>query len=161
MDLSEIISIAGRPGLFKIVNQSRNGVIVTSLTEGKKMAIGQTQRVSALSDISVYTFEGDVLLGEIFKSMYEKTGGEPVVIPMKEDVEVRDFFTEVLPDHDEERVYHSDIRKIIKWFNLLLDKGLLSFETEEPESPEAAPEKEEEVQQAEAGEGDAPEKGEA
>ena len=161
MDLSEIISIAGRPGLFKIVNQSRNGVIVTSLTEGKKMAIGQTQRVSALSDISVYTFEGDVLLGEIFKSMYEKTGGEPVVIPMKEDVEVRDFFTEVLPDHDEERVYHSDIRKIIKWFNLLLDKGLLSFETEEPESPEAATAKEEEVHQAEAGEGDAPEKGEA
>lgn len=125
------------------------------------MAIGQTQRVSALSDISVYTFEGDVLLGEIFKSMYEKTGGEPVVIPLKEDAEVRDFFTEILPDHDEERVYHSDIRKIIKWFNLLLDKGLLSFEKEEPESPEAAPEEDKEVQQAEAGQEEESEEGKA
>lgn len=156
MDLSQIISIAGKPGLFKIINQSRNGVIVTSLTDGKKMAIGQTQRVSALSDISVYTFEGDVLLGEIFKSMYEKTGGGPVVIALKEDDVVRDFFTEVLPDHDEERVYHSDIRKIIKWFNLLLDKGLLSFEeekSEESEAPEADEKPAEEGEAKKADEG--------
>ena len=133
MDLSQIISIAGKSGLYRILNQSRGGVIVTSLTDGKKTAIGQTQRVSALSDISVYTVEGDILLEEILKRIHDQTGGEAVIIDIKDDNVVRDFFTMVVPEHDEERVYHSDIRKIIKWYNNLLDKDMLDFSEEKAE----------------------------
>jgi len=133
MDLSQIISIAGKPGLYKILNQSRGGVIVTSLTDGKKTAIGQTQRVSALSDISIYTMDGDILLHEILKRMHEKTSGKPVEIDLKDDAAVRDFFTEAVPEHDDERVYHSDIRKIIKWYNNLLEKDMLDFTEEQAE----------------------------
>lgn len=135
MDLSQIISIAGKPGLYRILNQSRGGVIVVSLQDGKKTAIGQTQRVSALSDISMYTIDGDVLLEEILKRVYAHTDGKPVEIDIKDDGEVREFFTQVIPEHDEDRVYNSDIRKLIKWYNSLLDKDLLTFEEEVEEAP--------------------------
>lgn len=149
MDLSQIISIAGKPGLYKILNQSRGGVIVTSLTDGKKTAIGQTQRVSALSDISIYTMDGDILLHEILKRMYEQTSGKAVDIDLKDDAAVRDFFTEAVPEHDDERVYHSDIRKIIKWYNNLLEKDMLDF-TEEASETEAENADETAVETAEA-----------
>jgi len=130
MDLSQIISIAGKPGLYRILNQSRGGVIVLSLQDGKKTAIGQTQRVSALSDISMYTVDGDLLLDEILKRVHAHTGGKTVDINVKDDGAVRDFFTEVIPEHDQDRVYNSDIRKLIKWYNSLLEKDLLDFEKE-------------------------------
>lgn len=135
MDLSQIISIAGKPGLYRILNQSRGGVIVLSLQDGKKTAIGQTQRVSALSDISMYTIDGDVLLEEILKRVHAHTEGKPVEINIKDDGEVREFFTQVIPEHDEDRVYNSDIRKLIKWYNSLLDKDLLNFDEEAEEAP--------------------------
>lgn len=127
MELSQIISIAGKPGLHQIISQSRGGVIVSSLDTGKKMAVGQTQRVSALSDISIYTMDGDILLKEIFERIYAHTKGGAIEIDMKDDETVRDFFTEVVPEHDDARVYHSDIRKLIKWFNALKAKDLLKM----------------------------------
>jgi hypothetical protein len=130
MDLSKIISIAGKPGLFQIISQSRGGVIVTSLDNGKKIAIGQSQRVSALSDISMYTVDGDILLTEIFKRVNKHMDGKAIDVDVKDDNAVRAFFTEVVPEHDDSRVYHSDIRKLIKWYNGLEAKGLLSFEEE-------------------------------
>lgn len=139
MELSQIISIAGKPGLHQIISQSRGGVIVSSLDTGKKMAVGQTQRVSALSDISIYTMDGDILLKEIFERVYAHTNGGAIEIDLKDDETVRDFFTEVVPEHDDSRVYHSDIRKLIKWFNSLLAKDLLSMDSGTQES-EAAPE---------------------
>jgi hypothetical protein len=139
MDLSKIISIAGKPGLFKIINQSRGGVVVVSLTDGKKMAVGQTQRVSSLSDISVYTLEGDEPLPEIFSKILETTGGEALDIDLKDQEALRGFLLEILPEHDEERVYPSDIKKMVKWYNLLLKKDLLKSEPkdEEPKDEES------------------------
>ncbi|MEM9052346.1 MAG: DUF5606 domain-containing protein [Bacteroidota bacterium] len=131
MDLSKILSIAGKPGLFKIMNQSRGGVVVTSLNDGRKMVVGQTQRVSTLSDISIYTLEGDEPLENIFKTMFEKSEGKAVEVDFKDDDALREYLFRIFPEHDEDRVYPSDIKKIIKWFNLLLEKGLLEFEEEE------------------------------
>lgn len=115
---------------------------MSSIQEGKKMAIGQTQRVSTLSDISIYTIEGDEPLRDIFEKFYERTEGKPIDVDIQNNQDLRDFFLEVLPDHDEERVYASDIKKMVKWFNLLLEKDMLDF-TAEPEKSEEAENSEE------------------
>lgn len=145
MDLSKILSIAGKPGLYQVISQSNRGVVVSSIEEGKKMAIGQTQRVSTLSDISIYTIEGDEPLKEIFEKFHERTEGKPIDIDIQNKQELRNFFLEVLPDHDEERVYASDIKKMIKWFNLLLEKDLLDFSDDDTEESGDDSEKTEEV----------------
>lgn len=146
MELSKILSIAGKPGLFKILHQSRGGVVVASLADGKKMSIGQTQRVSTLSDISVYKVDGDEPLEKIFEKMLAYNEGKPLDIELKDNNGLRAFFLEILPEHDEERVYTSDIKKLVKWFNTLLEKGLLEKTEEvvetvkaEANSEEAAP----------------------
>ena len=138
MDLSQILSIAGKPGLFKILNQSRGGVVVTSLDDGKKMVVGQTQRVSTLSDISIYTLEGDEPLANIFAMMKKQSGGKEIEVDFKEPDALREYFFRIFPEHDEDRVYPSDIKKMIKWFNLLLDKGLLESTEEEKEEESEA-----------------------
>ncbi len=140
MDLSKILSISGKPGLFEIISQSRGGVVVSSLNDGKKMTVGQTQRVSTLSDISVYTEDGDEPLKDILKSFHEFSGGEPIEIAMNDSEELRNFFTGILPDHDEERVYASDIKKMVKWYNLLLKNEMLDFSEEEtPKDSDSEP----------------------
>lgn len=141
MDLSKILSIAGKPGLFKVLNQSRGGVVVVSLDDGKKMVVGQTQRVSTLSDISIYTLESDEPLANIFKKMRENSEGKKVDIDLKDDDALREYLFRIFPEHDEDRVYPSDIKKIVKWFNLLLEKGLLEPEEEEKEGEPEAEEK--------------------
>lgn len=133
MDLTKIISISGKPGLHKILNQSRGGVVVASLDNGKKMVVGQTQRVSSLSDISIYTLEGDEPLEKIFRKMYEQSGGKQVEVDFKDDDALREYLFRIFPEHDEDRVYPSDIKKMIKWFNLLLEKGMLDFSEEAEE----------------------------
>lgn len=148
MDLSQILSITGKPGLFKILNQSRGGVVVTSLNEGKKMVVGQTQRVSTLSDISIYTLEGDEPLSKIFELMKEQSGGKEVEVDSKDPDALREYFFRIFPEHDEDRVYPSDIKKMIKWFNLLLEKGLLESTEEEKEEEAKAEEKAEDSEEA-------------
>jgi hypothetical protein len=165
MDLSQILSIAGKPGLFKILNQSRGGVVVTSLNDGKKMVVGQTQHVSTLSDISIYTLEGDEPLSNIFEMMREQSDGKEVEVDAKDPDALREYFFKIFPEHDEDRVYPSDIKKMIKWFNLLLEKGLLEKEEEEKKEPKAEEKKEvveedskvEEAVEAEAKTEEAPE----
>lgn len=134
MDLSKILSISGKPGLFQVMSQSNRGVVVSSINDGKKMAIGQTQRVSTLSDISIYTLEGDEPLRNIFEKIFERTEGKSIEIDIQNNQDLRDFFLEVLPDHDEERVYASDIKKIVKWYNTLLEKDILDFTEESGDS---------------------------
>ncbi|MCA1762810.1 MAG: DUF5606 domain-containing protein [Cryomorphaceae bacterium] len=151
MDLSKILSISGKPGLFEIISQSRGGVVVASLNDGKKMTVGQTQRVSTLSDISVYTEDGDEPLKDILKSFHEFSGGEPIEIAMNDSQELRNFFTGILPDHDEERVYASDIKKMVKWYNLLLKNEMLDFSEEEtPEDSDSEPDGESDSQSEKA-----------
>jgi len=141
MDLSKILSIAGKPGLFRILSQSRGGVVVESLTDGKKFSIGQTQRVSTLSDISMFTWDGDMPLKTIFESI-QKLEKEGSIDPdFSDSAALRTFFLTVLPEHDTERVYVSDIKKLVKWYKMLQDKNLLDAEIT-PEAEEVVVESE-------------------
>ncbi len=140
MDLSSIISISGRPGLYKVVAQGKNSIIVESLTDKKRFPAYATDRISALDDISIYTHDGDKPLKEILTKMYAKQDGKEVP-SHKEDISVlQTYILEIVPDYDDERVYPSDIKKLMQWYNMLLKSGNL----------EAVEEK-----KVDAGEGDA------
>tara|TARA_R110000868_G_scaffold282952_4_gene543324 strand:+ start:749 stop:1300 length:552 start_codon:yes stop_codon:yes gene_type:complete len=130
MDLKGIISISGKSGLSKIVSQSRGGLIVESLEDGKRFAVHGSERVSSLEDISIYTYEEDLLLTEVFEAMFKKAEGKQILSHKSSAEELRAYLKEVLPNYDEERVYTSDIKKLVQWFNILIDKKLLSITKE-------------------------------
>ncbi|NPA37246.1 MAG: hypothetical protein GXO47_10405 [Chlorobi bacterium] len=126
--LEGILSISGHGGLFKMVSQAKNSIIVESLVDGKRMPAYATSRISALEDISVFTEEGDVKLEEVFKKIFEKENGEKAINPKKASSgELKDYFESVLPDYDRDRVYVSDIKKILSWYNLLIEKDLIDI----------------------------------
>jgi hypothetical protein len=122
--LSEIVSVSGKPGLHKLVGKRPNGLIVESLDgSNKRFPTNLSQKVSFLSDISMYTYEGDEKLEEILKTLHEKVeGGLALVSKKNSGDEVRAFFREILKDFDEDQVYNSDILKLVSWYSLLKDK---------------------------------------
>jgi hypothetical protein len=131
MSLKGIISISGKSGLYKVVGQGKNNVIVESLEDGRKFPAFASNRISALDDISIYTYEEDVLLGEVYKKMKAHTKGK-VALDHKDDVtKLRADFKAFMPDYDEERVSNTDVKKLYQWFNLLHKSDLLQFEEEE------------------------------
>ncbi len=144
MNLTGIISIAGKPGLYKVVSQTKNGIIVESLLDGKRMPVGATQKVSALSDIHIYTYAEDMPLEEVFEKIFDFTGGKEAVNHKEAPEKLRAFMESCVPDFDQERVYNSDLKKLFQWYNLLLAKGVLVKQEEEKE-PEKAGNKQEET----------------
>ncbi|TXD52972.1 MULTISPECIES: DUF5606 domain-containing protein [unclassified Polaribacter] len=124
MEFSKIISVTGKPGLFQVVSQSKNAIIVSSLADQKRIAINSTQNVSLLENIAIYTFEEDVPLLNVFKAMFEKTEGKEALSHKESGKKLAAFFTEVLPNYDDERVYTSNIKKVIQWFNILVATGM-------------------------------------
>jgi len=136
MDLSGIISISGRPGLYKVVAQGKNSIIVESLTDKKRFPAYSSDRISALDDISIYTVDDDKPLKEIFADIYEKEGGKEGPSHKADIMELTSYFSDILPDYDEERVYASDIKKLFQWYNLLLKAGALEPVEEESETAE-------------------------
>lgn len=135
MDISRILTISGKPGLYKVVGQTNNGVIVESLIDGKRTPTYANQQVSALEEISIYGNVEDIPLKDIFQKMYDVEGGKATsVSPKEKGSELRDYFSDLVPEFDEERVYNSDIKKVMSWYNTLLDKGFIEAE---PESEEA------------------------
>ena len=149
MDLSKILSISGKPGLFVMVGEAKNNLIVESLIDGKKIPSFAHDRVSTLKEISVYTESEDVALEEVLKGIFTFTKGKPVDDPKKSSGDVlKDTFAKVLPDYDRDAVYVSDIKKIFTWYNLLLEKDMLDFTEKEVEDIEASEDKpEKEVEQ--------------
>ena len=143
MDLTGVISISGRPGLYKVIAQGKNSIIVESLIDKKRFPAYATDRISAVDDISIYTFDGDKPLKEILADIYAKQEGKEAP-SHKGDISVLiAFILEVLPNYDDERVYPSDIKKLIQWYNMLLKAGYLEpkeaeAETTEEEAPKAA-----------------------
>lgn len=136
--LKTVLSIAGRPGLFKLVNQGKNMLIVESVQTGKRTPAYAHDKVISLGDISIYTIENDVPLTEVFASIKEKNNGAQVDIKaIGDDSKLRAYFKEILPDFDEDRVYTNDIKKVFSWYNQLVAAGLDDFSAEEPEQPEA------------------------
>lgn len=137
--LKRILSIAGRPGLFKLVNQGKNMLIVESLTTGKRTPAYAHDKVVSLGDISIYTNEGDVPLSEVFEIIKEKNNGQPVdVKAIGSDADIRNYFAEILPEFDNERVYTNDIKKVFAWYNQLIASGVTEFKDEEIAQDEAA-----------------------
>jgi Domain of unknown function (DUF6852)/Domain of unknown function (DUF5606) len=131
MNLQSIISITGKPGLFKVVTQTKNGLIVESVIDAKRIPVYSSEKVSALEDISIYTIDGDVPLTEVYDLFYKKTAGKTAIDHKSKPEELRAYLKEIITDFDEERVYNSDIKKLFQWFNLLIEAGLLKPEKKE------------------------------
>lgn len=126
MKLEGILSIAGKPGLFKLISQAKSTIIVEHLEDKKRMPLYASHQVSALEDIGIYTQGDTVPLVDIFNSIYKKEGGKECISHKSGKQELFDWFSEVLPEFDNERVYQSDIKKIAQWYNLLLKNGQFS-----------------------------------
>jgi hypothetical protein len=124
MEFNKIISVAGKPGLFNAISQTKSGFIVESLIDKKRFPIPSTNNVSLLENIAIYTYEEEVPLLTVFKSMYEKTEGKEAISHKESGQKLTAYFSEVLPGYDEERVYTSNIKKVIQWYNLLVSSGL-------------------------------------
>ena len=130
MEFSKIIVVTGKPGIFKVLNQSRVGYIVESLVDGKKMPISPTNKITSIEDIVVFTDADEIKLLDVFKKFKEHTKGEQAIDHKQDESEVKAYFEAVLPNYDKERVYFSDIKKMILWYNLLQKNNMLDFEEE-------------------------------
>ena len=131
MEFSKIIAVTGKPGLFEVISQTKNAVIAESLIDNKRLAINATQNVSLLENIAIYTYEEDVPLLNIFTAMFEKTEGKEALSHKESSKKLTAFFAEILPGYDEERVYASNIKKVIQWFNALVKAGMDFSKVEE------------------------------
>jgi hypothetical protein len=132
MGLEKILAISGKPGLFKLLTQTRTGFVVESLIDSKKLTLGLRSNISLLSEIAIYTLTEEVPLREIFKKIQEKETGEKTSVNHKDNKDkLEEYFFEILPDYDEDRVYASDIKKVLSWYNLLHENGFNDFDSEE------------------------------
>ena len=133
--LKEILAITGKPGLYKLVSRGNNMLIVESLVDGKRMPTYARDKIVALSDVSMFTNADDVTLSEVLTNAGKKEGLKEVGFDPKKasNAELQSWFDEVLPDWDRDRVYPSDIRKLIQWYNILIHAGITDFRVEEEE----------------------------
>lgn len=131
--LKEILSISGKPGLQKLISNSSNAIIVESLLDGKRFPAYSNSKIIALEDISIYTESEDMPLKEVFKRIIEKENGAQTLNHKESTEKIIAYFGEIIPEYDKDRVYVSDMRKILQWYNLLNGKGLLTREEAEKE----------------------------
>ena len=131
MSLEKVLSISGKPGLFLLKSQTRNGFLAESLLDGKTINVSGRHSVSLLSEIAIYTLTAEVPLREVFQKIAKKEDGKESVSHKVSKEELEKYFLDILPDYDEERVYPSDIKKVIQWYNMLLKNNLTDFS--EPE----------------------------
>lgn len=135
MALDKILSIGGKPGLYKLLTQTRAGFVGESLLDGKRVTVSLRNNVSVLSEIAIYTLEEEVPLHEVFQKIKDKENGEKTAIGHKsEKIKLEEYFFEVLPNYDEDRVYASDIKKIIQWYNILHENGITDFSAKDDEN---------------------------
>jgi len=150
--LKDILAISGQSGLFKMVSNTKNGIIVENLETGKRMPAYATAKVSALEDIAIYTKDGeDKPLGQVLKSIRLKENGGLAIDPKAENNKLKQYFEEIMPEYDTERIYISDIKKVYQWYNSLQKLNLLDLldqkaeetaKVEEAKKPEAVVAKE-------------------
>lgn len=131
MDLTEILSISGKPGLYKMMSHTKNGMLVESMSDKKRFPVFAHEKVSSLEEISIFTETDDIQLKEVFKKIHTMLEGEKALSHKSSADELKDFFDDVVPDYDKERVYVSDIKKVIQWYNVLHEMKMLDFTAEE------------------------------
>ena len=131
--LKDILSISGHSGLFKFVAQSSKSIIVESLETHKKMPVYFSSKVSALEDIAIYTEDEEVPLAQIFEKIYKmENKGKTSVSAKSTNDDIKEYFEDILPAYDKERVYVSDMKKVLNWYNILWEQKMLNFEEEKP-----------------------------
>ena len=134
--LKTILAVSGKPGLYKLISQAKNMLIVESLVEKKRTPVYASDKVISLGDIAMYTNEGEVSLANVLETIKQKENGQVVPLNYKKASpdELRHFIEEILPNYDEDRVHISDIKKLIQWYNLLVSNGETDFTEKETET---------------------------
>ena len=141
MDLSKILTISGKPGLYKIISQAKAGFLVESLIDSKRIPAFSTDKISSLREISIFTEDTDVELKVVFQKIFEQENNQPIAdLKKKSEKEIISYFVSILPDYDRERVYVSDMKKVLSWYNLLLANDLIDLIKDEEVSAEESAE---------------------
>ncbi|WP_428225837.1 DUF5606 domain-containing protein [Flavobacterium sp.] len=134
MSLERILAISGKPGLFALKMQTRTGFVAESLVDGKKVTVGMQSNVSLLSEISVYTYTQEKPLFEVLQAIANKENGGQAPVLKDDKAALLAYFGEVLPDFDQDRVYASDVKKILNWYNILQANGMIVLAEETAET---------------------------
>ncbi|MDR1758842.1 MAG: DUF5606 domain-containing protein [Bacteroidales bacterium] len=134
MDLSNVLSINGKPGLYKLVSKGNANFIVEAMDNGKRFPVFSHDGVSSLDNISIFTTGEDVPLGKVFQNIFRAENGAKITFSLTDAQKLKTYFGEVLPDYDKERVYVSNIKKILSWYNILVAEKLIDFEDNATES---------------------------
>lgn len=142
MNLTKILSIAGKPGLHELVAQGKNGIIVQSLADKKRFPISATANVSSLNDIAIYTFDDEIPLKEIFRNIFKKEDGKAGLSHKESSNAIFSYFNDIAPGFDDERVYVSDMKKVLQWYNILQGFGLVDLEPDENTTTDTEAQKE-------------------
>ena len=128
MSLDKILAISGKPGLYKLITQTRGGFVAESLIDNKRLSVSIRQNVSILSEIAIYTLTEEIPLKQVFLKISKKESGAQTSIKAKDSKDkLEEYFFDILPDYDEDRVYASDIKKVIQWYNLLQQQNMLDL----------------------------------
>ncbi len=135
MSLDKVLSIGGKPGLYKLIAQTRGGFVAESLIDNKRISVSVQNNISILSEIAIYTLTEEIPLKQVLENIKKKENGEQASVKPKDSKDkLEEYFFGVLPDYDEDRVYASDIKKVIQWYNLLQKHDMLDFSDSEEES---------------------------
>ena len=130
MDLSKILSISGKPGLFTLISQAKSGALIESLLDGKRQTAFANAKISSLQDISIFTIDEDIPLVKVFQEIYKKEDGKDCIDPKSDSKKLIAYMTEIVPNFDSERVYVSDMKQLFTWYNLLNSNGLIDLKEE-------------------------------
>ena len=142
MNLDEVLSISGKPGLFELISKSKGGFVVKSLETGKKTAVSMRHNINVLGEIAIYTYDDEIPLYKVLRNIAEKESNQKAIDSKSSSDELKSYFQEVLPDYDEDRVYVSNIKKILQWYNTLIDLNVTEFNAEKAQEREEEEDKE-------------------
>ena len=140
MNVEKILAISGKPGLYELKLQTRSGFVAESLMDGKKITVGMRSNVSLLSEISMYTYSEEKPLADIMRAIAVKENEGQAISHKEDNAKLLAYFKEVVPDYDEDRVYPSDVKKVLNWYNMLQAKGMVSKEEPKVENAESVKE---------------------
>ncbi|MFZ4412116.1 MAG: DUF5606 domain-containing protein [Bacteroidales bacterium] len=130
MDLSKILAITGKPGLYLVISQTKSGALVESIIDKKRIPVFASEKMSSLKDISIFTYDEDLPLFTVLKAIFDKENGGKCIDHKSDNNALKKYMEEVLPNYDKDRVYVSDIKKLFSWYNLLQNENMLDFSEE-------------------------------
>ncbi|MBR1626625.1 MAG: DUF5606 domain-containing protein [Bacteroidales bacterium] len=136
MDLSTILAITGKPGLYKLISRTKSGALVESLTDKRRMPAFSNEKISSLKDISIFTEDNDKPLVEVFQNIYRTENGGKCIDHKSDEKTLKEYMAKVLPNYDKDRVHLSDMKKLFSWYNILLDNGLVDLDEDKENSSE-------------------------